>query len=91
MKLIYILEYIVKICDIIFNITDVTYDLPETFKINTQTLNFLPFKEYIIEDFKYSKKHWTQETLSDPCLLTLKGLKNRGIPSCVLWTRNMKN
>jgi len=85
LKLIYILEYIVKICDIIFNITDVTYDLPETFKINTQTLNFLPFKEYIIEDFKYSKKHWTQETLSDPCLLTLKGLKNRGIPSCVLW------
>ena len=86
LKLIYILEYIVKICDIIFNITDVTNDLPETFKIlNTRTLNLLPFKEYIIEDFKYTKKLWTPETLSDPCLLTLKGLKKRGIPSCVLW------
>jgi len=86
LKLIYMFEYIVKICDMIFNITDVTNDLPETFKIlNTRTLNLLPIKEYIIEDFKYTKKLWPTEMRTDPCLLTLKGLKKRGVPSCVLW------
>ena len=87
LKLIYMFEYIVKICDMIFNITDVTNDLPETFKIlNMRTpLNLLPIKEYIIEDFKYTKKLWPTERWTDPCLLTLKGLKKRGVPSCVLW------
>jgi hypothetical protein len=84
LKIIYLFEYIVKICDNLFNITDVSCDLPESFKAGPP-LNPIVIQEYIIEDFRYTKKHWPTEQRADPCLLTLKGLKARGVPSTVLW------
>ncbi len=84
LKIIYLFEYIVKICDNLFNITDVSCDLPESFKAGPP-LNPIVIQEYIIEDFRYTKKHWPTEQRADPCLLTLKGLKARGVPCEVLW------
>jgi hypothetical protein len=89
LTVVYLFDYIIKILDIVLNITDVTSDLiiknkhplPDLF---TTVVNVMPINLYKIEGFRYTKKNWPTDEINDPCLLTLKGMKARGIPREVL-------
>ena len=87
---VYLFEYIIKLLDNYLNITDITSDLVihdacvNLDQLSTRKINIIPLKLYSIDGFRYVKKHWPTDALYDPCLLTLKGLKARGVPREVL-------
>ena len=92
LAVVFLFEYIIKILDNVLGVTDITSDLvlkdrtaPGNFdQLATRKINVIPLKLYSIAGFRYVKKHWPAEALANPCLLTLKGMKARGIPCKVL-------
>jgi hypothetical protein len=92
LSVVYLFEYIIKVLDNVLQITDITSDLVINDKnsisnftqLSTRKINIIPLKLYNITGFRYIKKQWPTEALYDPCLLTLKGMKSRGIPCKVL-------
>jgi len=81
LAVVYLFEYIIKVLDQTYNITDITSD-----SLNgNEGLNVLPLKLYTINHFRYAKKQWPTDGIYNPCLLTLKGLQARHVPKAVLY------
>lgn len=92
--IVFIFDYIIKVIDLLLNITDVV-----TTSLNDVTdrdimgyfTNYVSSKikyhrldTYKIIGFRYSKRDWPALPEDDPRLMTLMGLKSRYVPSCVI-------
>jgi hypothetical protein len=85
LRVMYIFDFVVILLDVILSVTDVvtTSSGEQTFLVPGIRQHWLD--TYYIKGFKYAKRDWPETEERNPCLLTIKGLKNRGVPPAVLY------
>ena len=88
LKLVLIFDYIIKVLDELLKINTIIGQIDNDIKdpginICNKEYSVIKLDTYQIYNFRYSKRGWSLHE-SNPCLLTIKGLKERAVPVKVL-------